>query len=357
MTPPDQAPGTPPADDLERMSREDLVNAGAEAGDVHIVHREERFPEPGTPVEKRAERQVALAFGITGLAALLCCVAFIAIPWKFEVGDNNSYRWFTPAVGLTMGISLLSLGIGMVLMAKKLMPEEVTVQDRHDMKSDEFDLRTTGATLTQGLADTGVARRNVLKTSIALGGAGLGLMAVIIPVGGLIKRPTGLGTTPWAAGVHLIQVDGRRVRPADLQPGSLATVFPDVPDGLHRSDTPVMLIRLRAGSHITHREGQGNFGWGDYIAYSKICTHLGCPVSLYEQQTNRILCPCHQSQFDILLDAKPIFGPASRPLPSLPIEVDKDGYFVAKGPFIEPIGPAYWERRNDYNERNTNRNG
>jgi ubiquinol-cytochrome c reductase iron-sulfur subunit len=147
------------------------------------------------------------------------------------------------------------------------------------------------------------------------------------------------------------------VRPEDLAAGAIETVFPfreserGNPDALsaalHRSDNPVMLIRLRpdAATKVVQRSGQEDFHYGDYYAYSKICTHLGCPTSLYESQTNRILCPCHQSQFDMLTYAKPIFGPAARPLPQLPIEVDADGYMVAKGDFIESIGPAFWERK------------
>ena len=84
--------------------------------------------------------------------------------------------------------------------------------------------------------------------------------------------------------------------------------------------------------------------WGNYIAYSKICTHAGCPASLYEQQTNRLLCPCHQSQFQITDNARPIFGPATRRLPMLPLEVDEEGFFVAKSDFRVPIGPGFWER-------------
>lgn len=348
--PADPGPAPRPTDDeLAAMSREDLMRLGAEAGEVTIVHRQERFPEPGTSAEKRAERQVALAFAIAGVAALAFVVAFIVVPWRFKVGDNSSYRWFTPALGLFMGIALLALGAGMVLWAKKLMPSEEVVQDRHEMGSDEFDKQTTAATLTQALADSGLPRRNVVKRSLGFGAGALGLLAVVLPVGGLIKKPKGeLASTPWKTGVHLITVDGRRVRPADMQAGSLATVFPDVPGGLHGPDTPVMLIRLRPGTKIEYRKGQADFGWGDYVAFSKICTHLGCPVSLFEQETSRLLCPCHQSQFDILLDAKPIFGPASRPLPSLPIGLDKNGYFVARDGFVEPVGPAYWERRNDY---------
>ena len=113
---------------------------------------------------------------------------------------------------------------------------------------------------------------------------------------------------------------------------------------LHRSDNPVMLLRLRPGQTVVKRAGQENFNFGDFYAYSKICTHLGCPTSLYEQQTGRLLCPCHQSQFDVFEYAKPVFGPAARALPQLPIEVDESGYLVARGDFIEPIGPAFWER-------------
>jgi ubiquinol-cytochrome c reductase iron-sulfur subunit len=84
--------------------------------------------------------------------------------------------------------------------------------------------------------------------------------------------------------------------------------------------------------------------WNNFVAYSKICTHAGCPASLYEQQTNRLLCPCHQSQFLITDNAKPIFGPATRRLPMLPITVDAEGYLVAKRDFGVAVGPAFWER-------------
>jgi ubiquinol-cytochrome c reductase iron-sulfur subunit len=114
---------------------------------------------------------------------------------------------------------------------------------------------------------------------------------------------------------------------------------------LRSSDTPTMLIRLRPGQQVAQREGQENFHYGDFYAYSKICTHLGCPTSLYEAQTNRILCPCHQSQFLATEHARPVFGPATRPLPQLPITVNDEGYLVATGDFPEPVGPAFWERR------------
>ncbi|WP_308253310.1 Rieske (2Fe-2S) protein [Pseudonocardia sp. ICBG601] len=105
-----------------------------------------------------------------------------------------------------------------------------------------------------------------------------------------------------------------------------------------------MLIRLRPGTEVTKRPGQENFNYGDFYAWSKVCTHLGCPTSLFQAQDNRILCPCHQSQFLATQDAEPVFGPAARPLPQLPITVNEEGFFVARSDFVEPVGPAFWER-------------
>jgi ubiquinol-cytochrome c reductase iron-sulfur subunit len=123
-------------------------------------------------------------------------------------------------------------------------------------------------------------------------------------------------------------------------------------NGLTSASSPTIVIRLRPGQTVKSRKGQANFGWPrqnpEYVAYSKICTHAGCPASLYEQQTSRLLCPCHQSQFEVLLDAKPVFGPATRSLPKLPLDVivGKDGrqYFVARQDYDEAIGPGFWER-------------
>jgi ubiquinol-cytochrome c reductase iron-sulfur subunit len=142
-----------------------------------------------------------------------------------------------------------------------------------------------------------------------------------------------------------------------MDAGALQTVFPfreserNNPDALlaalNRIDNPVMLIRFRPSDsvNIIKRAGQETYNYGDYYAYTKICSHLGCPTSLFEQQTNRILCPCHQSQFNALEYCKPIFGPAARALAQLPIAVDeKTGYFYAVHDFREPIGPGYWER-------------
>ncbi len=344
--PPQPGPG-PTDDELARMSREDLVVLGGKMDGVEVVYSEQPV-EPGSAAERRAERQVAAAFTGAGLSALAFMVIFVAWPWQVETagGGFNLAALYTPLLGLTMGLALTLVGVGVVLWAKKLMPYEVTVQERHEGASPEIERQTTAATLVSVANSTGLARRTLVKRSLGFGGLMLGLMA-IFPLGGLIKKPgNALFETPWEEGMPLLALNGLPIRPADMRPGSLQTVFPAVQGGSRSADGVAMLIRLlpEQAANLRPREGQENFHWNDFVAYSKICTHAGCPVSLYEQETALLLCPCHQSQFVATAGAKPIFGPATRSLPELPIAVDDEGYFVATSDFNEPIGPAFWER-------------
>jgi ubiquinol-cytochrome c reductase iron-sulfur subunit len=335
---------------LAAMSREDLDLLGARYDGVEILHVDPG-PEPGSALEKRAVRQVGWTFALAGVFAFAFIVVYAGsgwfLPdWQWDITESGWSVLFTPLLGLFMGLSLTLVGVGLVLYTKKLLPHETAVQDKHD--GSHFDRVTTGATLVGGLHNSGLARRKLITRSLAFMGGGVGLM-LIMPLGGLIKNPnTGdpLGTTKWAKGVRLLRDDGTPVRPGDQEPGSLETVFPAVVGGNRQSDAATMLIRLRPAqvSNLRPREGHADFRYGEYVAYSKICTHAGCPVSLYEQETSRILCPCHQSQFDVTQGAKPVFGPATRALPQLPIDVDEEGFFVARSDYIEAVGPTYWNR-------------
>jgi ubiquinol-cytochrome c reductase iron-sulfur subunit len=335
---------------LAAMSREDLDRLGAHYDGVEILHVDPG-PAPGSSMEKRAIRQVGLVFGLAGLFAFLFVVVYVGsgwfLPdWHWQITESGWSALFTPLLGLCMGVSLALVGIGLVLFTKKLLPHETAVQDKHD--GSHFDRVTAGATLVGGYHNSGLARRKLITRSLGFLGAGVGLM-LIMPLGGLIKNPNKgdpLGTTEWAKGVRLVRNDGTPIRPGDQQPGSLETVFPAVPGGNRQADAATMLIRLRPEQleGLTPRRGQGDFAYGEYVAYSKICTHAGCPVSLYEQETSRILCPCHQSQFDVTQGAKPVFWPATRPLPQLPLDVDDEGFFVARSDYIEAVGPTYWNR-------------
>jgi ubiquinol-cytochrome c reductase iron-sulfur subunit len=361
--------GTGLAGDLDPaepgLTRFDLVREGARRDGVEIVHYAPRFPVRGSKMEKRIERSIALLLTLSGLFAFGFVAAYIWWPAQYEEGPVAS-KFYTPLLGLGLGGALFLLGLAIATWAKKLLPEEISVQDRHDGPSPRDEQQLTGATILNMVDETGIKRRPLLKAALLLPAGGLGIAAAAPLVGSLIKDPNTdhillkTGWSPTNNGgkkVQLVRDDGTPVRPEDVSVGGQMTVFPGIPGGATNkyADSPTLLIHLRAqdaqalrdsiertkitGSDPPLVEGM----WGNFVAYSKICTHAGCPASLYEQQTNRLLCPCHQSQFLITNQAKPIFGPAHRKLPMLPLEVE-DGILVARSDYLEPVGPTYWER-------------
>ncbi|WP_165700368.1 cytochrome bc1 complex Rieske iron-sulfur subunit [Mycobacteroides abscessus] len=382
-------PEIPSGEQLAAMSRDELVKLGTNLDGVEIVYREPRWPVEGTKAEKRAERLVALWFALGGVFGLALLGVFLFWPWEYKpFGDpgNALYNLATPLYGLTLGLSVLSLGIGAVLYTKKFIPQEISIQDRHDGPgSAEVDRKTIVAQLQDTLDTSTLPRRKMIVRALGFGVGAMGAGTAVAFIGGMIKNPwakvvpTANGKQPvlltsgWTPRYHgetiyLGRAVGSssnvllKIRPEDIDAGGMETVFPwreSDGDGTTVESheklshiqmgirNPVMLIRVRPTDmpKVVKRKGQENFNYGDLFAYTKICSHLGCPTSLFEQQTYRILCPCHQSQFDALHFAKPIFGPAARALAQLPLTVDKDGYLVANGDFVEPVGPAFWERK------------
>ncbi|KAA2253025.1 ubiquinol-cytochrome c reductase iron-sulfur subunit [Solihabitans fulvus] len=367
-------PKVPSEAELADMNRDELVKLGTNLDGVEIVHYEERWPVKGTRAERRAERSTALWFLLSALAGVAFLVIFLWWPWRYTAPETDGYFMYSlynPLIGLTLGLAVLGLGVGALNYTKKFIPEELSVQQRHDGGSSEVDKATTLAELADAGVRSGIGRRSLIKRTAGLSAGVFGLATLVVPLGGLVRNPwkdSGGKDSLWHTGwtpVNGEKVFMRRhtgnfhevvkIRPEDLDAGGFETVFPfreserDDPEKLveaiKRGDNPVMLIRLRPGTNVVKRQGQESFNYGDFYAYSKVCTHLGCPTSLYEQQTGKLLCPCHQSQFDVLHYAKPVFGPATRALPQLPITVDEDGYLVAHGDFIEAVGPAFWERK------------
>lgn len=385
------APKTPSEQELSQMSRDELVRLGTELDGVEILYREPRWPVADTRAEKRAERRVAFWLLLGGFSGLALLLIFLFWPWEWKPeGAEGSllYTLTTPLYGLTFGLSILAIGIGAVLFQKKFIPEEIAVQDRHDGQSSEVDRKTIVAELTDTLDTTTIRRRRLIKMSLGISLGAFGLGTLVAFIGGMIKNPwkpvvpTSKGPTAelWTSGwtprfdgetIFLARSTGKsgqtpntllKIRPEDIDAGGMETVFPwresdgdgttveshhKISEIMMAVRNPVMLIRIKPNDRnkVVKRQGQESFNYGDLFAFTKICSHLGCPASLYEQQTYKILCPCHQSQFDLLHFAKPIFGPAARALAQLPITIDKDGYLVANGNFIEPVGPAFWERK------------
>ncbi len=344
-------------------SRFDLVREGARRDGVEIVHYQPKFPIPGTQRERRIERSIALLFLLAGLFALVFIVTYIWWPWHYETGSNAS-KLYTPILGASLGLTLLCIGAAIVAWAKKLLPDEISVQERHPGGSPADERRLTGATMQNMADELGIKRRPLLKLAIGAGLAPIGVLAAAPLIGGLIKdphHPDILFHTGWdpknndGQPVRLVRDDLTPIRPEEISVGGQITVFPGIPGGNTNqwADSPTLLIRLRPDdaaalhrnlAHVPVNASNGGNMYGDLVAYSKICTHAGCPASLYEQQSNILLCPCHQSQFNILDNARPVFGPATRRLPMLPLGVDSDGYLIARSDYQVAVGPGFWER-------------
>lgn len=379
----------PQGEDISAMSQAELAALGGRMDGVETVFKEDRWPVPGTRAEKRSERLVSFWLMFGGLMGLLLLLVFLFWPWEYKpygVKGNLLYSWATPMYGITFGLSILAIGVGAVLFQKRFIPEEISIQDRHDGRSPEIERKTSAATLVDAFESSTIKRRKMIGVAAGIGIGAFGVGTLVAALGGIIKNPwkpvvatangprAVLWTSDWTPRyqgetIFLGRATGRpgespfiKMRPEDIDAGGMETVFPwreEDGDGTtvesHEKLThiafgvrnPVMLIRVKPVDmpRVVKRQGQESFNFGELFAYTKVCSHLGCPSSLYEQQTYRILCPCHQSQFDALHFARPIFGPAARALAQLPITIDTDGHLVANGDFIEPVGPAFWERR------------
>ncbi len=338
-----------PADFQQTDSRSQLhegderqrLHTGPAVEEVEV--QEPRAEDIDPAAARAAERLVSALF----FTSFLGVIGFIAayVFWPFQYEGRGPWNFYTPILGITMLMALGGVGAGAVVWAKRLMPNEEAVQERHPFHSDPADREATAQALKQGLAQTQIGRRSLLRNTLLLGGGSLALLPIplLFSLGPYKNKERVLATTGWRAGVRLIRQNGTPIHRNDVQIGGIETVFPDVPRGTKLADSSALLIRMRPDDLIA-KPGQEDWSPDGYIVYSAICTHLGCPVKLYEQQSHHLFCPCHQSTFLANDNAKVVFGPAARPLPQLPISVNPEGYFVADGDFPEPIGPSYWER-------------
>ena len=320
---------------------------------------EEKFPNPGLPphrprladtnprAEKRAEKQVAALFVISIIGTLVFFVGYFGI--KLEGGHTIAdLRVQNMLLGLGTAFAMLGIGVGIVHWAKTLMPDHEVIEERHEIRPEE-DRAVAEKMLGDIVEETGIKRRPLIRNTL-LGAMVLAPLPAIAIFRDLGPLPgDALRHTMWADGVHLTRdPSGTRIKASDV---TLGSAFHVIPEGLNEAEhkleekakAVVLLMRLDPGS-LNPSPGREDWNVDGIVAYSKICTHVGCPVALYEQHTHHLLCPCHQSTFDLTQECKVIFGPAVRALPQLPIAVDSDGYLIATSDFLEPVGPSYWER-------------
>jgi ubiquinol-cytochrome c reductase iron-sulfur subunit len=291
---------------------------------------------------KKAERLVAALFVLSMLAS----IGFIAAYVGLEVGPIDAVFRSNLALGLSMSVAFLALGFGAVIWVRRIMPDVELTEQRHPLQSTPQERQAFQQTFTEGAEASGFAKRPMLRRTLIAATLPLAVAPIVLlrdmgPLPG-----TTLRHTVWRKGLRLLTYGANTpIMPGDFDsPGGMVTV---IPDGYQDNDDALaaatsIIIKFQPG--VLGAPTNMNWTVDGIVAYSKICTHVGCPAALYEQTTHHILCPCHQSTFDAAHGATVLFGPAPRPLPQLPLTTDAQGYLVAASDFHEPVGPSFWER-------------
>jgi ubiquinol-cytochrome c reductase iron-sulfur subunit len=299
------------------------------------------------------------------LLSMLFVVLFIAA----YVGIDPSTSIYIPvigettainiALGLCLGVSIFLIGAAAIQWAKKLMPDVEVVQMRHDQVSPADATDEAAANYERGKEESGFARFKMIRRTM-IGAMILFPIPLVVMLKDLwVPTPAEQGKSPadilsvtlWTKDMRIV-TDGnyKPIKPEDLPVGGLINAVPaDLPEVQEaqgnlnaRGKAAIILVRMEP-DEIRAQQGDG-WDYQGIVAYSKICTHVGCPISLYEQRTHHLLCPCHQSTFDLADAGNVVFGPAARRMPQLPIAIDAEGYLVAVSDFQEPVGPSFWER-------------
>ncbi|WP_034268844.1 ubiquinol-cytochrome c reductase iron-sulfur subunit [Actinospica robiniae] len=343
-----------------------------EHGHGHVAPSGDPFADPGLPehrprltdidekAAKRSERIVASLFMLSAIATIGFMVCYTQVPnnrqtlvnfWPLGAVSASNF-----ALGVCLGVALFALGAGAIYWARTLMTDVELPQERHEYESSNEDKAAAIVEFQQGVEDSDWKKRPLIRRTLIGAMAVLPLPALWIlrdlgPLPGTTQRQTA-----WAPGMLIINdntvsldgTKGQGIKPADITIGTLVNARPaaalSAGEELNNvlSMSSILLVRMNEADIKSQQEI--DWGYHGIVAFSKICTHVGCPVALYEQQTHHMLCPCHQSTFDLSEDGKVIFGPAARSLPQLPITVNADGYLVAKSGFDQPVGPSFWER-------------
>lgn len=349
----------------QTLARREHGDPGLPVSDPGIEEHVERYTDSDPKLSSRAYHQVTAAFGLVPVLAIAFVVIYFAVPRNLTA-HLLGVKWDVQnsLLGLTAGLAVLLIGIGAIHWARQLMNDTEISEARHAAHSTEAEKEGFVAALDEGVKDAGIKRRRMLLSS--LGGA-LGIMAVpaLVTLADMGPWPTPstrkktLEHTIWAEGVRVVN-DSNWIplKAADIEIGQLVNAEPENLRDLHgveyqnmKAKTALIVVRMDPNS-IKIPESRQQWQVGGILAYSKICTHVGCPISLWEQQTHHLLCPCHQSTFDLGDSGVVVFGPAARALPQLPLKVDAEGYLVAQSDFTVPVGPSYFERdsRNDFKE-------
>ncbi|MDO8383667.1 MAG: Rieske 2Fe-2S domain-containing protein [Microbacterium sp.] len=302
---------------------------------------------------RQAVRTVYSLFYLSIAGSIWAVAAYMLFP--IEDGTVVAIRNNNLFIGIGIALALLAIGIGAIHWSKAVMSDTEHIEPRHLTRGKESTRAAAVQALTVANEESGFGRRTMIRNSligalIASVAPGIVLFRGLAPEG---ENPVELlSHTMWEPGMRLARdPSGVPIKASDVTLGSAFHVIPEPLAELghdegyleEKAKAIVLLMRMEP-EELTETAERASWSYDGIVAYSKVCTHVGCPVALYEQHTHHLLCPCHQSQFDVANGAAVIFGPAARPLPQLPIAVDDEGYLIAQSDFHEPVGPSFWER-------------
>jgi ubiquinol-cytochrome c reductase iron-sulfur subunit len=283
------------------------------------------------PNNRRAEAVVAILL----LAAAVCGLGFTVI---YVAAEGN-----TQLLGLALGFSFMLLAAACIVAGKMVVPQETSVEER-DKLLDEQETEEVVEMVESG--GEGISRRGLLTAAGCVAGAGV-VTALATPVASLGPTLNGIHSTQWRRGMRLVDDQGNPYTPDDIEIGSFYTALPEHGEPEHL-DAGLLVVKLPP--RFLHLPGPRR-AWAPQgvVAYSKICTHAGCAISLYRYPTYQptsngpaFTCPCHYSTFLPGEGGRVVFGPAGRALPQLPLMIDAQGYLAAASDFHEGLGPSWW---------------
>jgi ubiquinol-cytochrome c reductase iron-sulfur subunit len=321
-----------------------LVRGAIAAVIAKVVSRWPRYSKPPRIVAEAppAPRAELVVIGLL-LAAAACAAGFVAVYALDGLAHQTQY------LGLAIGLSFACLSAAAITLGKLLVPQEEVAEPYPEPHNPE-----ELAEVEQILDESGVrfTRKRLLLLAGGAAGTALGA-ALVVPAAGFgpFLDVDPLLRTPWRRGRRLVDEHGKPISAADIELASFYTAFPEGADH-EQIAAPLVVVRLKPAELALPGDRRG---WAPHgiVAYSKICTHAGCAIALYRYPTfapreprPALVCPCHYSTFDPATGGTVIFGPAPRPLPQLPLEVDAAGHLRAAGNFSEPVGPSWWGVRN-----------
>ncbi|WP_017573852.1 cytochrome bc1 complex Rieske iron-sulfur subunit [Nocardiopsis halotolerans] len=356
---PERVVGTPKADEPVVSDATAAPEAGEHAGPYAASETHARPEE----TQRRGEKIASVWFVLAFLGGLGFLVSYFLFP-PDAIGAPQIAQYSNMLLGGSLTLSMFGIGAGMTAWARQVMPHYEVHSPYDELPSSEKEKGSFSDFFMRGADESGFTKRPLMRRTLILAMVPLGLAPIVLlrdtgPLpGGQLKHTT------WEPGRRMV-VEGtdRAIRAEDFEndPNAMISALPATEHGHHLSlneqaKTVILLIKIPEGDwqermkeEVEGTDGATRLNWthNGIVAYSKICTHVGCPAALYESTTHRILCPCHQSTFDAANAAEVVFGPAHRALPQLPISVDDEGYLIATGDFTAPPGPTFWDYAKD----------